>query len=200
MKTIIAFVNTDVALAPSSAWDSRKDNTTKDHIDDAFASFFGMNAPSTGSDYKQNQIFDSADFVPAVQALQMSQAAGIGAVAAMEHTTLANPGLGVPAGKKVKMVWVYLSRAYKFEDAITDPDVKKAAFVNSGSSWDPRDAPKWGTFKNFPKWSTFTQLHVNKEQANLMSHMQAWVMKQHSDVLKEALAYAREGMETQVIV
>jgi len=200
VKTVIAFVNTDVFLAPSFAWDPTKDNTTKDHIDDAFASFFGMDGLDVGDDYKQNQIFASHDFVPAVQALQMSQAAGIGAVAAMEHTTIACPALGIRAGIKVKMVWAYLTRSYKFEDAITDPDVKKAAFANSGSNWDPRDIPKSGTFKNFPQWNTFTQLQINKEQANLMSHMQGWTMKQHSDVLKKALAYARHGTETQVIV
>lgn len=200
VKTVIAFVNTGVFLAPSSAWDPTKDNRTNGRIDDAFGSFFGMEQRDFGEDYQQNQIFDSKDFVVVVQALQASQAAGVGAVATMEHTTLANPALGILAGLKVKMVWVYLTRAYKFEDAIRDPDVKTAAFVNSGASWDPRDVPKWGTFWNFPRWDTFLQLQVNKEQANLMSHMQAWIMKQHSDVLKAALAYAREGVEKEEVI
>lgn len=200
VKTIIAFWNTYVALAPSSAWDPSKDNTTKDHIDDAFASFFGFQSKSLGGDYNRNQIFDSKDFVHVAKTLQASQAAGKGAVACVEHTTLANPSLGISAGNKVKVVWVYLSRAYKFEDAIGDPDVKKAAFVNSGSEWDPRDAPKWGTFRNFPYWDTFSQLHVDTEQANLMSYMQSWVVQQHADAFNEAVAYSLSGTGTEIIL
>merc|ERR1712178_124022 len=100
----------------------------------------------------------------------------------------------------VKMVWVYLSRAYKFEDAITDPKVKNAAFLNSGSKWDPRDTPNSGPFKHFPQWDTGSQLQVYAEQANLMSHLQAWVMKQHGSVIHDAVAHAREGEEVPVIV
>jgi len=33
-----------------------------------------------------------------------------------------------------------------------------------------------------------------------MSHMQAWIVKQHADVLKAALAYAREGVEKEEVI
>merc|ERR1711865_498968 len=200
VKTIITFVNSELALTPSSAWDPSKDNSTKDRIDDAFSSFFGIAPFDPGVYYAFNQIFPLADFVPTVQALQASQAAGTGAVAATDHTTVENLELSIPAGLKVRMVWVYLTRAHKFEDAITDPKVKKAAFVDSGSKWDPRKTPSSGPFKNFPQWNTGSQLHISNEQANLMSHMQAWVMQQHGDVIKDAVAHSRTSAETPVFV
>jgi len=200
VKTVIAFLNSEICLAPSSAWDPSKDNSTKDHIDDALSSFFGIAPFDPGVDYAFNQMFPLADFVPTAQALQASQAAGTGAVAATDLTTVENKNFGIPAGLKVRMVWVYLSRAHKFEDAITDPKVKNAAFVDSGSKWDPRNTPKSGTFENFPQWSTESQLHISNEQANLMSHMQAWVMQQNGDVIKDAVAHARTSAETPVYV
>eukprot|EP00927_Polykrikos_kofoidii_P049269 TRINITY_DN43352_c0_g1_i1.p1 TRINITY_DN43352_c0_g1~~TRINITY_DN43352_c0_g1_i1.p1 ORF type:complete len:593 (-),score=76.17 TRINITY_DN43352_c0_g1_i1:38-1816(-) len=200
VKTIIAFWNTYVALAPSSAWDPAEDNSTKDHIDDAFASFYGVQSKEFGDDYNQNQMFDNQDFAHVAKALQASQDAGTGAVASVEHTTIANPSLGITAGKKVHIVWFYLSRAYKFEDAIVDPDVKKAAFVNSGSDWDPRSKPTCGTFKNFPYWGTESQLHVNKQQANLMSYMQSWVVQQNADILNRAVAYSKRGANAGIFI
>ena len=101
---------------------------------------------------------------------------------------------GIPAGLKVKILWVYLSRAFVWEQALKDPVVRSLAVParNASSRWDPRQTPKTGVFKNFPHWDDVFDLHQNAQAANLLGDMSAWVVKKNAPLFQELLQHAEK--------
>ena len=128
---VLCCVNVGDQLPPLADWDPY-DPAVPVHpsFSDDLPAFFGLAHPSTvgspnaNKQTERNQVFATADFAPMIRALQRAQAEGAGAVATVEHVTVANAWWGVPAGRKVRVTVVHLPRP-KVEAALPD-DVRKA--------------------------------------------------------------------------
>lgn len=89
IQRIVMFCNFEVVL--SSAYNASAAPPTHDDIDDDIPAFFGVlidNPDHPMYDINRNQVFRREDFPRLVDALQASQAAGSGAIATMNLTTV----------------------------------------------------------------------------------------------------------------
>ena len=88
--------------------------------------------------------------------------------------TVENRWWGVAGGRKVHMVFVYLSRVYNWENALSD-EVAKIVAPNRAVK-KPQTLPSKGAFKGFPHFGT-TQLHISAPLANALADMSAWLIE-----------------------
>ena len=106
-------------------------------------------------------------------ALQASQQRGKGAVHTVTLMTVPNSFWGTPGGVELNITFIYLSRAFEWEDAL--PDAIRAQVVPLLNPADPASLPLTGEFKLFPHFLT-SELHYSAKQASLLSHLCAWVV------------------------
>jgi hypothetical protein len=206
---VLCCVNVGDALPPLADWDPY-DPAVPVHpsFSDDLPAFFGLAHPSTSGSpnankqTERNHVFATADFAPMIRALQRAQAEGAGAVATVEHVTVANAWWGVPAGRKVRVTWSYICRAPKWEAALPAdvrealPDAKGGAFsaarastagfvasvvrqVGPGGGGD-------GVLDGFPQYP-LTRLQLSAEQATALFQLSGWCLLQRGEALKEAL-------------
>jgi hypothetical protein len=128
---------------------------------------FGDDAASRdGSVYGHNQVFPQSAFAELQQGLWAANGHGMStgvSTFTQTLTTVANDWFGVPAGKQVTVVWVYLQYAKPWHDAITDEFVKLAV-----------DAEV--SIAHFPHFNTLlTQLLPM--QVQLLSNFASWVVQ-----------------------
>lgn len=192
VSSIVAFANFEAPMAGTGKWNpttSPTDNNNK-YIDNDITAYFGlgsgMAANQFGYDLRRNQVFSNDSFVRLAQMLQRGQANGTGAIATMQHTTIANEWWGVDAGIKVNITWVYLSRLPRWEAQL--PEEIRSLILPKQDPTDPQSLPKSGPFKNFPHFDDFTQSSLSVEQATLLRNMAGWTVFENADTFRAALA------------
>ncbi len=79
------------------------------------------------------------------------------AIATQSLQTVKNDWFGIAPGRTVTVVWYYLNEVKSWENLL-QPDVQE--IVEST--------------KNFPNYSTFTQISINSTEVNLLSSLTAW--------------------------
>ncbi len=99
---IVLFCNFQTPLRPRSQWDAYSRPPTPADISEEIPAFFGLVMDSAAWSFARNAVFPRADFARVVAALQDAGAAGGGAVATLEHVTVANSWWGIPAGQRVR--------------------------------------------------------------------------------------------------
>ena len=188
VKRIVAFINTQVPLAPRSKYDPylRPPYVDSD-VDGSFAALFGVRGilPPIGEDFVHDQVFSRFAFARVVDALQRAQKRGKGAVASVELRTVANAWWGVPAGHKVRVLFVYLGRVYEWENRLTDDRVVRAVAPHRGLE-NPGVLPSNGTFRGFPHPS-ITQLHLQPGMANMLADLAWWVVTNNAQLFEKAV-------------
>jgi Lysophospholipase catalytic domain len=132
---------------------------------------YGSEYPSKFPVYSNNQVFATEDF----QTLQdgLWQANGSGAHTAYPFfvqnlTTVANSWFGVPAGKQVTVVWMYLDVSNDWKKELKE-DVRLLLDL------DP-------DLHRFPNFST-DDTGLRARQINLLSNLTAWAVQQNSEVI-----------------
>mmetsp|Transcript_11118 Transcript_11118/g.33266 ORF Transcript_11118/g.33266 Transcript_11118/m.33266 type:complete len:567 (-) Transcript_11118:1702-3402(-) len=184
---VVGFINAETALAPSSVWNPATDPVSSEVVDDYLAGYFGIVSPGEfGYDTTRDQVFDKADFAPTVAALQAAMATGKGAIATTPLTTIENTWWGVPAGIKVTVTWVYLTRMTAWEAEL--PADIQANVVPKKNPSDPSSLPTSGPFENFPHYTDVAQSSLTAPQANLLADMMGWTIGANLDVFKDALS------------
>eukprot|EP00854_Cymbomonas_tetramitiformis_P024963 gene24963-30441_t len=83
------------------------------------------------------------------------------------------------------MTLVYLSRTFGWEDKLTDSRVKWNALPLFNRD-DPTSIPSSGPFKGFPHYSTFGDLEMEANQANLLADLTGWVVKNNAGIFSQA--------------
>lgn len=193
VTSIIMFLNFEVPLTGSKQWnpnDKPPSGAADTDIDDDMPSFFGLRNNDTrqmGYDLHRNQVFNTNEFAQVAIDLQLQQLKGNGAVVTSTHTTIANEYWNVKSGLTVNVTWVYLSRAFNWEQRLPAP--VKAMFP---SEQDPTKLPtnlplEQMEYENFPNYVTFTQLRFFNGSANLLSNLCGWVVKANADIFQAAL-------------
>lgn len=136
----------------------------------------------------RNTVFPAQDFASLVSDLQDAQAAGFGAVATKPFTTVANTYWGIDAGFTVSVTWVYLSKAWRWEQGL--PDAMKQEFRHDPANFkNPLILPKDGNFRSFPHYPTSEMLKLTVEQSSLLADLSGWVVLQHEDKMNAALGW-----------
>ena len=161
------FLNTNQALHTGKGWNASAQEPTSHVIDDDFPYFFGVKVKPAdiyekfeqdyGFDYNGDQVFDSSHFLPIVSALQEGVQSGQGAVHRSELVTVENKRWGILAGTKVNVTWVYLARAWQFEDLLSDElrvMVQPSGEDHASPDTDYGNAIDGGMFDRFPNYAT----------------------------------------------
>lgn len=168
---IISFINTSTPIT--------MDNSGIIIVDDTISALFGYQAYAAGVGYvpyagasnpsnpllRTCHVFPAADFQPLLNNLWAASGSGSyqnAPLYAQTLTTVANPWFGVPAGKTVTVLWVYLERVKTWYDELP-------AAVQS----------VLGPFNNmmngFPHYGTFTT-ELTPTQINLLANLTAWIV------------------------
>jgi hypothetical protein len=172
----VLFCNFQTPLRPRKEWDPYGRPPTPSDISEEIPSFFGMVLDSAAWSFARNAVFARADFPRVVAALQDAAAAGAGAVATTELTTVANSWWGIPAGQRVTVTWCYLAAAPAWAERL--PPALSARLR------DPKDA-LFGT--TFPHYGTM-DLALAPAQVNLLHQLSGWVVAAHAETFRAALA------------
>lgn len=191
VSNIVLFYNAQDPLSPETSFNASERPPKSGDLDSVLPAYFGYLIYQMDGfwDYSHLQIFAKEDFPVVIGKLQESQKSGRGAVATTSLTTIENKFFGIPAGITVNVTWVYLSRAYIWENALPE-EVAKHVIPDSQSrtGWDPTKSPSLGPFKNFPYTNDFSQLHVKNSLANLIPNFGGWIVKENSEQFIKALS------------
>jgi hypothetical protein len=173
IDTMIAFLNTSTAL--SLSWLHPEDVVLDDSVPPLFGyqpydTLEGYQTYAGNSGYKYpvfqyNQVFSSSDFAALQQGLWSASQSGGPAVFAQTLTTVANPWFGVPSGKKVTVLWVYLNYSSAWFEALNKD-------LHLTVDWEY-------SVNSFPNYSTFST-ELTATQINLLSNLTAWVIQESS--------------------
>lgn len=177
VRRIVAFINTQSPLSPRERWNPylRPPRPGAD-IDESFSALFGMRGilPPIGQDFGHAQVFPRWAFPGVVDALQRAQKTGKGAVATLHLVTVANTWWGIRAGFKCAVTFVYLGRAYEWENRIADRRLAEQVAPNRGLQ-QPGALPTNGTFKDFPHVPV-TQFHISASVSNMLADLSWWLV------------------------
>jgi len=188
VTNIVLFGDFVTPLSPLELWNPYTDPLLLNSMEMAIPSFFGRIpediTPELEREFSiyKNQVFASADFPAVALALQQAQARGNGAIASTSLITIANPFRGVPAGLKVNITWVLLSRAPNWE-AQLNPQMQNFVVPVSGGL---NTTVSSGEFKSFPHYPTVAG-DINFRKGNLLSNLMGWVVKQNAALFKRVL-------------
>lgn len=176
VTSIIAFLNTSTPMS--------QDKNGTVIVDPEVAALFGFQgysdktlsyAPFSSSDtndlLRMNQVFSSDDFTALLDGLWQSSGGdeSNAPVFTQPLVTVANDWFGIPAGRSVTMLWMYLGMAQNWRNEITAERVKLSL-----------DAEM--TFHKFPHYSTL-KTELSPTQVNLLANLTAWTMFQNSDAV-----------------
>jgi len=95
-------------------------------------------------------------------------------------TTVDNPVAAITAGRKVEVIWVYNTPNNRWQQQITDGDIKND--LNDGQGEDPS-----GELKNFPNYSTFFQFHLENYPVNVLAQLKAWEVSELYSIITSML-------------
>jgi hypothetical protein len=170
---IIAFINTEVPLTQAD------DGTVI--IDSTIPALFGLQAydsdalspympasDAPASDLSRlNQVFSSADFDALLDGLWASTGGNesMAPIFSQKLTTVANDWFGIPAGREVTMLWVYLGMSQNWANAITD-------------DWVSIKLDYEQIVEGFPHYNTLWT-ERSPTQMNLLGNLTAWTVLQN---------------------
>jgi hypothetical protein len=173
ITSIVAFVNTENAI--------KLENGTI-VVDSSIPALFGLQGynSKTSSPYmpasqaptsdlrRMNQVFASADFEPLLQGLWDSTGGdeSVAPIFSQKLVTVENDWFGIPAGREVTMLWVYLGMSQTWRGEIMDNWVK----ANLDLEMLTQDFPHYGTLRT----------ERSAAQMNLLSNLTAWTVLQNS--------------------
>mmetsp|Transcript_20874 Transcript_20874/g.35177 ORF Transcript_20874/g.35177 Transcript_20874/m.35177 type:complete len:563 (+) Transcript_20874:55-1743(+) len=193
VEKIVLFFNNKIPIQPASSWDVYNDEYTGEQVTDELAALFGV-YPSDeaiwaerGYDYTHNQHWSTEDWYPLITGLQNAQQKGNGNIMTMNLTTIGNSVWNIPAGIRTEVTFVYLGRAFSWEDQLS-PEMQ-ALLVPSdpAAAADPSKTVDSGDFKTFPHYAT-TGGDINHKKANALADLTGWVVKKNADLFKSILS------------
>ena len=174
VSSIIAFVNTENAL--------KLDSSGNIMVDSSIPALFGYQAysdkvsppyaPSSSAPasdlHRFSQVFPSADFQPLLDGLWQSIGSGesMAPIFTQQLTTVANDWFGIPAGRTVTVLWVYLGMSDAWYKLLTDELVKLKVDIELAT-------------QHFPHYGTL-RTERSAVQMNLLSNLTAWTVLQNS--------------------
>lgn len=174
ITSIIACVNTENAIT--------QDSKGTIVVDSSIPALFGFQGYSskTASPYmpasdapagdlqRLNQVFPSGDFQPLLDGLWQSIGGNesMAPIFRQQLTTVANDWFGIPTGRTVTVLWVYLGMSQTWRSEITDGWVKASLDVEMLT----QDFPHYGTLRT----------ERSPTQMNLLSNLTAWTVLQNS--------------------
>jgi hypothetical protein len=190
VTTIIAFVSTSTPLMNSTHWNPATDPLNGTCIDFTVPAWFGhlavdlTNVTDVSYDLKNSHVFESSEWLPMVTGLQEAQAIGKGNIISRIHTTVRNDHYGVPAGLKIKVVWVYLGRATQWEQQLNDE--MKELVIPETDPYNQANTIDAGPFRHFPHYPTAVASET-ASKANLLADLTGWTIYQNQDLIRDAL-------------
>lgn len=176
VTSIIAFVNSSTPMS--------QDKNGTVIVDKEVAALFGFQgysdktlsyAPFTSSDtsdlFRMNQVFSSDDFTAMLDGLWQSSGGNESnaPVFTQQLVTVANYWFGIPAGRSVTMLWMYLGMAQNWRNEITAERVKLSLDEEM-------------LLHKFPHYSTL-KTELSPTQVNFLANLTAWTMLQNSDAV-----------------
>ena len=175
VTSIIAFVNTSTAMS--------QDKNGTVIVDKEVAALFGFQGyskktlsyePFDSSDtsdlFRMNQVFASSDFAALRDGLWQSSGGNESnpPVFTQQLVTVENDWFGIPAGRSVTMLWMYLGMVQTWRAEMTE---------RVRLSLD-----KEMLLHKFPHYSTL-KTELSPEQVNFLANLTAWTMLQNSDAV-----------------
>lgn len=148
-------------------------DSCKDHIDAYLPPLFGVHEHNRGLVLDRNQVFPTAELDELVRALQAAKRAGDPLIVVREHELLDNPWWRIRGGRKVRVVWIYLDRAARFEARLPQETAKAIA---AGHRW-----PRFGPCHRFPNYDTIDQnlfelVQLTPYQVRLLTELCSWMI------------------------
>ncbi|HLT34776.1 MAG TPA: patatin-like phospholipase family protein [Enhygromyxa sp.] len=158
--------------------------SSKDRVDTYLPPLFGIGVEQDGLVLGRNQVFPTEEFAELVAALQAAKRAGDPLVVVREHQLLDNAWWRIRGGRKLRVAWVYLDRAARFEAELPD-DTARA--IRAGHRW-----PRIGPCQRFPNYDTIDQnflelVQLTPYQIRLLTQFCSWVVLERRDVLGELM-------------
>jgi len=186
VEEIIVFVNSPLPLKSRSHFDPFKRSPKPSDVDLAFSCYFGYDEEPRNpvEDLKHNAVFPRYQFANVIDSMQKAQSEGNGIVVRQELNTVENSYWGIPAGRRVNVTWVYLSRCIEWEKQLP---TSVRLFVTPELHPDDHSSLRLtGPFSSFPHYAT-SKLHYSAVQANMMTNMAGWVVKKNRHIFEMAL-------------
>jgi len=120
--------------------------------------------------FRMNQVFASDDFTALLDGLWQSTGGNEAnpPVFTQQLTTVANDWFGIPAGRSVTMLWMYLGMAQSWRADMTE---------RVRLSLD-----KEMLLHKFPHYSTL-KTELSPEQVNFLANLTAWTMLQNEEAV-----------------
>ena len=173
VSSIIVFVNTENALTQDSSGNIVVDSSIPalfgyQAYNDKVTPVYAPSSDAPASDlHRLSQVFPSKDFQPLLEGLWQSIGGNesLAPVFTQKLTTVANDWFGIPAGRDVTMLWVYLGMSHSWRGELTDEVVKLKLDFELAT----QDFPHYGTLRT----------QRSAVQMNLLSNLTAWTVLQN---------------------
>jgi hypothetical protein len=168
VNKLVIFVNTDTEFNEKYDVYTNPTPTAKDVSSDILT-LFGVIAKGS-EDMYQNQIFPESDLNDLMAQFVEAKKNGHSLIAQTSHTTLQNDWWGIPAGRKVEIVWIYNENANDYLEQL---------------EWEIRDQIKdlggRPDFPKFPHYRTVMEntghlVELSAQQINLLYQFSAWTV------------------------
>lgn len=175
VTSIIAFVNTSTPMSQDKNGTVIVDKEVAalfgfQGYDDKTLSYPPLSSSDTSDLFRMNQVFDSSDFTALLNGLWQSTGGNEAnpPVFTQKLVTVGNDWFGIPAGRSVTMLWMYLGMAQNWRAEMTE---------RVRLSLD-----KEMLLHKFPHYSTL-KTELSPEQVNFLANLTAWTMLQNSDAV-----------------
>lgn len=186
---IVFFCTGSTPLQPSNKYNPYTDPIEQDSISNVVSAYFGVLPPEANwqnrsFEYEKNQVFPKEDYPRVVSALQAAQQAGTGIVAKFDLVTVENRWRGIPAGRKVQIVFSYLGRLKEWEKRLK-PEMYDVLVPKENAedlSVDVSDGP----YKKFPHYATMGG-SIDADNANVLASLTGWQVVQNADIFRSVL-------------
>lgn len=139
--------------------------------DDKTLSYPPLSSSDTSDLFRMNQVFDSSDFTALLNGLWQSTGGNESnpPVFTQPLVTVENDWFGIPAGRSVTVLWMYLGMAQSWRREIASELVRLSL-------------DKEMLLHKFPHYSTL-KTELSPEQVNFLANLTAWTMLQNSDAV-----------------
>jgi hypothetical protein len=176
VNKLVIFVNTNTKF--NEKYDITKFPTpTGKDVSSDILTLFGVIAKGS-EDMYQNQVFQESDLNDLMRQFVEAKKNGHSLIAQTSHITMKNEWWGIPAGRKVDIVWVYNENADDYLNQL---------------EWEIRDQIKdlggAPDFPNFPHYKTVMEntgrlVELSAQQINLLYQFSAWTVYSNPDKFK----------------
>jgi len=178
---IIAFVNTSTPMTQDKNGTVIVDKEVAalfgfQGYDDKTSSYPPLSSSDTSDLFRMNQVFASSDFQPLLDGLWASTGGNESSapVFSQQLVTVANDWFGIPAGRSVTVLWMYLGMAQSWRKDIASELVRLSL-------------DKEMLLHKFPHYSTL-KTELTPEQVNFLANLTAWTMLQNSEAITALFA------------